>query len=130
MRSRDNSVLAGVHFDGSFAFPAIDALVMEIDALDTTTLAGEVDDAAGRFFREPMAHFRLESFIITHGHDHIVDFDGRILYSYLKLSKPAFRSADIDLVAIIVKIHFTLTEPRRPWRRVIKTKKPALSHES
>ena len=57
-----------------------------------------------------MAQFGLERFIVTHCHDHIRHFDGRILNAYLELSKAAFRSADIDLIVIIVEIHFTLAE--------------------
>jgi hypothetical protein len=42
------------HFNSSFAFAAIDALVIEIDSLDGSTFAGEIDNTAGGFFSEFM----------------------------------------------------------------------------
>ena len=50
----DKRVLTPAHFNGSFAFAAIDALVIEIDSLNGSTFAGEVDDTAAGSFREFM----------------------------------------------------------------------------
>jgi len=43
---------------------AVDALVIEIDPLDGSTFAGEVDDLAARSFRESNSQLGFEGFII------------------------------------------------------------------
>ena len=60
-------------------------------------------------FREFMPQFGLEGCIVAKCHEHIIDFDRRILYPNLKLFKPALASAHVDPVVIIFEIHLTLT---------------------
>jgi hypothetical protein len=109
LTSSDKRLLTPAHFNSSFAFAAIDALVIEIDSLDGSTFAGEVDDTAPGSLREFMPQFRLEGCIVAKCHDHIMDFNRRILNPNLKLFKPALASAHVDLVVIISEIHLTLT---------------------
>ena len=102
-------ILTREHLDRAFAFAAIDAFITEIDPLDGATFARKVDDLTARSFSEFMPYFRLEGFIVDHCHDHVEDFDGRILNCNPKLSKPAFALADIDAVVIFFEVHLTLT---------------------
>jgi len=104
-----SSSLTPEHFYSSFAFAAIGALVIEIDALNGSTFAGEVDDLAAGSFRESMPQFGFEGLIIFKCYDHIIDFDRSIFNPNLQLSKSAIASAYIDPVVIIFEIHLLLT---------------------
>jgi hypothetical protein len=107
--TNDKRVLPPEHFNSSFAFAAIDTLVIEIDSLDGSTFAGEVDDLAAGSFRESMPQFGFEGLIIFKCYDHVIDFDRGIFNPNLQLSKSALASAHVDPVAIIFEIHLLLT---------------------
>ena len=98
------------HLNGSFALPAVDAFVTEIDALYRSTVAGKVDGfCAGPLF-EAVTQRGLESFVILEGNDHIGDLYRSVFDPQLKLLKATFASAYVDLIVVIFEIHLAATQ--------------------
>jgi hypothetical protein len=97
--------LTAQHFNNSFAFATIDTSVSEIDALDRSPLAGEIDDSCAGALIKAVAHAGFEGLIVFEDHNHIENFDRRIFDSQLKLLEAAFMPADIYLVVIVSKIY-------------------------
>jgi hypothetical protein len=102
--------LAGQHFDGTLAVAATDTLIVEIDPFDDTPIAWKVYDMGPGTFGKSLMHHGAEGLIVGEGHDHPRKLDRRVFNSELKLFKPTFVFAYIDLIVVVPKVHITSTQ--------------------
>jgi hypothetical protein len=120
---RGLTALPASDLNESFAVAAIDTFVAEIDVLDPSAIAGEVNGFVACALGKPMAKLGSKSFVILKSHDHVRNLYRRILDSQLKLTEPAFPSPDIDPIAVVSEIHLAATE-QFPITRVCRQSRP------